>query len=193
MADARLYLEDPDDGIGGAGAFFLLLDEPEVYGLPPDPVVTTRDLPRMWRHVGRRGAAWPLRAPGRRPAGGGRDPGAAPAGERAAERRRPQEPRRRAADGARAEFRSYYGRPVLKEPVWEAPDVAGYLFLGGLAGASSVLAAGAELTGRAELARVAKTGGARRDRPVRRALWSTTWAGRSGSSTCCACSSPPRR
>jgi formate dehydrogenase iron-sulfur subunit len=35
---------DPDDGVGGAGAFFLLLDEPEVYGLPPDPVVTTRDL-----------------------------------------------------------------------------------------------------------------------------------------------------
>jgi formate dehydrogenase iron-sulfur subunit len=30
---------------------FLLLDEPEVYGLPPDPVVTTRDLPRMWRHA----------------------------------------------------------------------------------------------------------------------------------------------
>ena len=48
---ARLYLEDPGDGIGGAGAFFLLLDQPEVYGLPPDPVVTTRDLPRMWRHV----------------------------------------------------------------------------------------------------------------------------------------------
>jgi formate dehydrogenase iron-sulfur subunit len=23
-----------------------------VYGLPPDPVVTTRDLPSMWRHVG---------------------------------------------------------------------------------------------------------------------------------------------
>ena len=48
---ARLYLEDSDDGIGGGGAFFLLLDEPEVYGLPPDPVVTTRDLPRMWKHV----------------------------------------------------------------------------------------------------------------------------------------------
>jgi formate dehydrogenase iron-sulfur subunit len=48
---AQLYLDDPADGIGGAGAFFLLLDEPEVYGLPPDPVVTTRDLPRMWRHV----------------------------------------------------------------------------------------------------------------------------------------------
>ena len=48
---AQLYLEDPADGISGAGAFSLLLDEPEVYGLPPDPVVTTRDLPRMWRHV----------------------------------------------------------------------------------------------------------------------------------------------
>jgi formate dehydrogenase iron-sulfur subunit len=51
VSEARLYLEDPGDGIGGAGAFFLLLDEPEVYGLPPDPVVTTRDLPQMWRHV----------------------------------------------------------------------------------------------------------------------------------------------
>jgi formate dehydrogenase iron-sulfur subunit len=49
VADARLYLEDETDGIGGAGAFFLLLDEPEVYGLPPDPVSTTRDLPTLWR------------------------------------------------------------------------------------------------------------------------------------------------
>jgi formate dehydrogenase iron-sulfur subunit len=52
VTDARLYGEDPHDGVGGDGAFFLLLDEPEVYGLPPDPVVTTRDLPRMWRHAG---------------------------------------------------------------------------------------------------------------------------------------------
>jgi formate dehydrogenase iron-sulfur subunit len=51
VTDARLYGRDPDDGVGGDGAFFLLLDEPEVYGLPPDPVVTTRDLPTMWRHV----------------------------------------------------------------------------------------------------------------------------------------------
>jgi formate dehydrogenase iron-sulfur subunit len=49
VSSARLYGEDPDDGVGGLGAFFLLLDEPEVYGLPPDPVVTTRDLPDMWR------------------------------------------------------------------------------------------------------------------------------------------------
>jgi formate dehydrogenase iron-sulfur subunit len=57
QVQARLYGDDPDDGIGGAGAFFLLLDEPEVYGLPPDPVVTTRDLPREWRWVGAAAAA----------------------------------------------------------------------------------------------------------------------------------------
>ncbi|RAY13942.1 4Fe-4S ferredoxin [Actinomadura craniellae] len=49
VTEARLYGEDPADGVGGAGAFFLLLDEPETYGLPPDPVATTRDLPAMWR------------------------------------------------------------------------------------------------------------------------------------------------
>jgi formate dehydrogenase iron-sulfur subunit len=49
---AHLYGHDPQDGVGGDGAFFLLLDQPEVYGLPPDPVVTTRDLPAMWRHAG---------------------------------------------------------------------------------------------------------------------------------------------
>ncbi|MGZ4752985.1 MAG: 4Fe-4S dicluster domain-containing protein, partial [Oryzihumus sp.] len=54
---ARLYGDDPDDGVGGFGAFFLLLDEPEVYGLPPDPVVTTRDLPQMWRKAGLAAAA----------------------------------------------------------------------------------------------------------------------------------------
>ncbi len=52
VTDARLYGDDPADGVGGAGAFFLLLDDPEVYGLPPDPVVTTRDLPAMWQRVG---------------------------------------------------------------------------------------------------------------------------------------------
>jgi formate dehydrogenase iron-sulfur subunit len=51
VGEARLYGRDPQDGVGGDGAFFLLLDEPEVYGLPPDPVVTTRDLPSMWRHA----------------------------------------------------------------------------------------------------------------------------------------------
>jgi formate dehydrogenase iron-sulfur subunit len=49
VIDARLYGADENDGVDGFGAFFLLLDEPETYGLPPDPVVTTRDLPRLWR------------------------------------------------------------------------------------------------------------------------------------------------
>ncbi|WP_431942901.1 4Fe-4S dicluster domain-containing protein [Micromonospora marina] len=52
VPEARLYGHDPTDGVGGDGAFFLLLDEPEVYGLPPDPVVTTRDLPKMWKRAG---------------------------------------------------------------------------------------------------------------------------------------------
>jgi formate dehydrogenase iron-sulfur subunit len=58
VTEARLYGEDGEDGVGGTGAFFLLLDEPEVYGLPPDPVVTTRDLPAMWKWAG--GAALAL-------------------------------------------------------------------------------------------------------------------------------------
>ena len=45
---AQLYLADSDDGVGGAGAFFLLLDDPEVYGLPPDPVDTRRDIGEIW-------------------------------------------------------------------------------------------------------------------------------------------------
>ena len=51
VAEAQLYGEDPGDGVGGHGAVFLLLDRPEVYGLPPDPVVPTRDAPRAWRRA----------------------------------------------------------------------------------------------------------------------------------------------
>jgi formate dehydrogenase iron-sulfur subunit len=60
VPEARLYGRDPDDGVGGDGAFFLLLDEPEVYGLPPDPVVPTRDAPAMWRRAGAAAAAFAL-------------------------------------------------------------------------------------------------------------------------------------
>ncbi|MBV8074393.1 MAG: 4Fe-4S binding protein, partial [Candidatus Eremiobacteraeota bacterium] len=49
FSDANLYLHDRRDGIGGGGAFFLLLDKPEVYGLPPHPFDTTRDLEKIWR------------------------------------------------------------------------------------------------------------------------------------------------
>jgi formate dehydrogenase iron-sulfur subunit len=61
---ARLYGADPEDGVGGFGAFFLLLDEPEVYGLPPDPVDTTRDLPAIygWAAVAAAGLAAGLAA-----------------------------------------------------------------------------------------------------------------------------------
>ncbi|GAC1323097.1 MAG: 4Fe-4S dicluster domain-containing protein [Mycobacteriales bacterium] len=52
VSSAQLYGHDPNDGVGGDGAFFLLLDKPEVYGLPPDPVVTTRDLAAMWKSAG---------------------------------------------------------------------------------------------------------------------------------------------
>jgi hypothetical protein len=55
-----------------------------------------------------------------------------------------------------ADFRSYYGKPIINKPVWEAPDIPGYLFLGGLAGASSVVAAFASVTGRDSLARSLK-------------------------------------
>ena len=52
LHDARLYGADDDDGVGGFGAFFLLLDEPEVYGLPPDPVDTRHDLGEIWAAAG---------------------------------------------------------------------------------------------------------------------------------------------
>lgn len=52
----------------------------------------------------------------------------------------------------RAEFESYYGKPILNRPVWKTPDVPAYLFLGGLAGGSSLLAAGAQVTGNPILA-----------------------------------------
>lgn len=51
FTDARLYLEREDNGIGGGGAFFLLLDKPEVYGLPPAPVDATLRLPAMWKRM----------------------------------------------------------------------------------------------------------------------------------------------
>jgi len=55
-----------------------------------------------------------------------------------------------------AEFTSYYGKPVIKPPPWAARDIAGYFFLGGLSGAGSVLAAGAQLTGRQATAKAMK-------------------------------------
>lgn len=84
-------------------------------------------------------------------------------------RRRRDGKRRRAAgqgggDGSRetpmvpeAEFGSYYGRPVVKPAPWEH-EVSAYLFLGGVAGGSALLALGGQLTGRAALRRNARLG-----------------------------------
>jgi formate-dependent nitrite reductase membrane component NrfD len=74
-----------------------------------------------------------------------------------------REARRRGRRGEQAmvppaEFTSYYGKPVINSPVWHSPDIPGYFFLGGLAGASSLLGAGAQATGRPALARAAKAG-----------------------------------
>lgn len=91
-------------------------------------------------------------------------------GPRAAGPERDAGPRaiRRRAKGARSggeramvpepTFTSYYGKPVLNQPVWHVPDVPGYFFLGGAAGAGSVVAAAAQVTGRQRLARVMKLG-----------------------------------
>ncbi|HWH28722.1 MAG TPA: NrfD/PsrC family molybdoenzyme membrane anchor subunit [Mycobacteriales bacterium] len=54
-----------------------------------------------------------------------------------------------------AEFTSYYGRPVVKAAPWEH-DIPAYLFLGGLAAGSSLLAAGADATGRPVLRRTGR-------------------------------------
>ena len=62
-------------------------------------------------------------------------------------------------DGA-AESRSYYGRPILKEPVWK-PTIPFYLFFGGLAGASSVLHGLARVAGNDRLAKASLYVGAR--------------------------------
>jgi formate dehydrogenase iron-sulfur subunit len=54
--NAQLYLADGENGVAGAGAFFLLLDDPEVYRLPPDPVSPTRELGPMWKAAGKAAA-----------------------------------------------------------------------------------------------------------------------------------------
>jgi hypothetical protein len=54
------------------------------------------------------------------------------------------------------EFESYYGKQIIKTPAWKTPDVPLYLFLGGMSGASSLLAEGAAFSGLPALERVAR-------------------------------------
>src|SRR5690242_17646314 len=54
-----------------------------------------------------------------------------------------------------AEFTSYYGRPIIKQPTWKTPDVPLYLFLGGAAGSSALLGEMADVSGRPALSKAA--------------------------------------
>ena len=209
VADARLYGEDPGDGVGGDGAFFLLLDEPEVYGLPPDPVVTTRDLPAMWRRVGRGGR----RADGRR----GRRSFAAerlgrarvsefrghPAGPRGAPPGHPASAggdRHRAVPGAGGRRGEQPMVPpgrvhlLLRQADHQlarsgtSPDIPGYLFLGGLAGAVVAARRGRPATGRPGAGPRGQGRRTRRGQPVPGRAGARPGPARPGSSTCCACS-----
>jgi DMSO reductase anchor subunit len=86
-------------------------------------------------------------------------------GARSGRHAAPEQVARRRRGGGReqrmvpdAEPVSYYGQPVLNRPTWKSLDIAGYLFVGGLAGASAVFGAAAQVTGRRSTARVAKLG-----------------------------------
>ena len=60
------------------------------------------------------------------------------------------------------EVRSYYGRPVIKEPTWTW-EIPTYFFTGGVSGASSVLSLSAKLFGNEELSKRALYIGAAAD------------------------------
>ncbi len=174
FTEARLYGSDENDGVGGTGSVFLLLDEPEVYGLPPDPRVTTADLPDMFRKAGFAGAG-----DARHGSRGVR--GEATVTTNPLDADRPPEPERRrdpashgnardraGQNGGRrrrdeslmvpdVRFDSYYGRHIVKPAPWEK-EIAAYLFLGGVAAGSSLLAAGGAALGYPALRRAGRIG-----------------------------------
>jgi hypothetical protein len=83
-------------------------------------------------------------------------------GNRPHTERRPGDPgeRRRRGGGDRAmvppaQFRSYYGRPIVRAAPWEK-DIPAYLFTGGLAAGSALLALGGQLTRRTALRRAGR-------------------------------------
>ena len=130
-SSARLYGEDPADGVGGSG-----LDLPaprRARGLRA-AARSRLDHARPGVDVARRGGAR-ARAAGRDRDGELR--GAAVS--RLAPTRRPR------AD-------SYYGRPILKAPVWTW-EIPAYFFFGGMAGAAAPFALLSELRGDEALAR----------------------------------------
>ena len=89
-----------------------------------------------------------------RTAGGGRGSGRGRGGRGGGRRKKGRAEEMMVPD---ATFTSYYGRPVVKAAPWEAA-IPFYLFMGGLAGGSSLLGAGADLSGRPGLRRAARIG-----------------------------------
>jgi formate dehydrogenase iron-sulfur subunit len=55
--EARLYGMEAESGVGGTGSVFLLLGQPEKYGLPSDPLTPTRHLRESWAAAATAGAA----------------------------------------------------------------------------------------------------------------------------------------
>jgi len=120
-------------------------------------------------------------------------------------------PRRRGDRGEKAmvpeaEIRTYYDKPILKQPVWKW-FIPAYFFTGGLAAGSAMLAAGARLRGDRRLARQSRTVAlgalgvstallikdlGRPGEPLASARHcsSRTWGVPSASPTCCGSSSP---
>ena len=149
---------DPDDGVGGIGAFFLLLDEPETYGLPPDPVVPTRHLGEAW---GAAGVAAPALGGGRRSrrsSGGG--------GERAGSGSVAVAGSPHGAEGPAELLLRAAGRQAAGLDAGRSPGISSPA---GIAGGSAVLALRRPARGqpRARAARLAGRA-ARRSAPARR-------------------------
>jgi formate dehydrogenase iron-sulfur subunit len=66
ISDAYLYGADAAEqpGTDGLNAFFLLVDEPQVYNLPPEPVTPTKHIGESWRALGKALAGLVLLAAG---------------------------------------------------------------------------------------------------------------------------------
>jgi len=93
------------------------------------------------------------------PGSGWRQADQGPATQRGGGKKRRRSGRRAAGEVAMVddvEFTSYYGRQIVKTPVWKSPDVPLYLFMGGAAGSSAILAALADVTDRPTLTRVGR-------------------------------------
>ena len=159
---AQLYGRDPDDGVGGFGAFFLLLDEPG--GLRPaarpgrDDEAPRRDVAE---HGDRRGR-------GRR-------------------RHRRRIPRRPVVSATKrgTEMRSYYGRPVIKEPTWTW-EIPLYFFTGGVSAARRRCSRSRRSSSATSSSRGRRSTSARPPISSRRRCSSPTSGGPSASTTCCA-------